>query len=231
MSDHPEPRYTEEQIREASNKLGITERLIREILAHFTQQPVGVGAEACPESVAASGSGAQPPLSADSDGNQQVEEAARELQERAESYAEDTGIPSAYRDAAEIVRARFGNQQPLGGGERRLLEVARTTMDLSRHSLPPHISEADHGRAYLLLSVLIERASQHPSGGQEAPKIERTSELLHECANAVATSRKEGRSEWATACSVIAAIERNWDGRNAKGSFPSERDNHPRRRP
>lgn len=48
----------------------------------------------------------------------------------------------------------------------------------------------------------------------ERPRIERTSELLHECADAVA--RSKGDSEWATACNVIAAIERVWDARSAQ---------------
>ena len=38
--------------------------------------------------------------------------------------------------------------------------------------------------------------------------LPRSDELVSECANAVATARREGRSEWSTACSVLSAVER-----------------------
>lgn len=88
---------------------------LRAALDHFTQQPAGVGADA------PAFSAAEVPGSADSDGNQQVEAAAQELERLADQEERDeqlanggrSGYASQFlREAAGIVR---GDQQPQGG--------------------------------------------------------------------------------------------------------------------
>ncbi len=243
LQDHPEPRYTEEQIREGLLSEGMKEALV-EFLDAWRYCPVSAASSPsrqCLEDAAAQlldtlagplACAIRKPAGVGADGGIRPSQQARGAR----------GTPGVSADSD-------GNQQPLGGdadGRDRVREDSKTRTHVAeggsgqgagsaplgqfqvcecQHLLRDHGPDGCAYKSYcgcnrvraLACGVYAPPSStQHPSGGQEAPKIERTSELLHECANAVAASRKEGCSEWATACSVIAAIERTWDGRSAQ---------------